>query len=119
MPRSAHTLHIVATSPTTPGIVQRLGQILLKARVLTQDVLLDALSQYKTNRGKRGETLVAMAAASREDVRRALALQSGLPFMAAEELPSAPPIIKNLSPKYLGQYVSCPIAPEGSRGAGA
>jgi hypothetical protein len=87
---------------------------LLKARVLTQDVLLDALHQSKTNREKLGETLVAMGAASPEDVLRALALQSGLPFMAAEELPSAPPIIKNLSPKYLRQYVSCPIALDGS-----
>ena len=55
-----------------------------------------------------------MGAASPEDVLRALALQSGLPFIAAEELPSAPPIIKNLSPKYLRQYVSCPIALDGA-----
>ena len=113
-PRSAHTLPIVATTPTPPGIAQRLGQILLKARILTQDVLHDALGQAKKNREKLGETLVAMGAASSEDVLRALALQSGLPFMAAEELPSAPPIIKNLSPKYLRQYVSCPIALDGS-----
>jgi len=95
-------------------MVQRLGQILVKARVLTQDVLRDALARSKQNREKLGETLVSMGAASPEEVLRALAVQNGLPYIAAEELPTAPPIIRNLSPKYLRQYVSCPIALDGN-----
>jgi len=95
-------------------MVQRLGQILLKARVLSQDVLRDALLRAKERREKLGETLVAMGAASPEEVLRALAEQNALPFVAAEELPSAPPVIKNLSPKYLRQYVACPVAVDGS-----
>src|SRR5215813_2327632 len=95
-------------------MVQRLGQILLKARVLTQDVLGDALLRAKQNRVKLGETLISMGAASPEEVLRALAEQNGLPFVTAEELPSAPPVVKNLSPKYLRQYVSCPIAVDGA-----
>ena len=95
-------------------MVQRLGQILLKARVLTQDVLGDALLRAKQDRVKLGETLISMGAASPEEVLRALAEQNGLPFVTAEELPSAPPVVKNLSPKYLRQYVSCPIAVDGA-----
>jgi general secretion pathway protein E len=95
-------------------MVQRLGQILLKARVLTQDVLRDALLRARQNREKLGETLIAMGAASPEEVLRALAVQNGLSFLPAEELPTAPPVIKSLSPKYLRQYVSCPIALDGS-----
>jgi len=95
-------------------MVQRLGQILLKARVLTQDVLGDALLRAKQNRVKLGETLISMGAVTPEEVLRALAEQNGLPFVAAEELPSAPPVVKNLSPKYLRQYVSCPIAVDGA-----
>jgi general secretion pathway protein E len=95
-------------------MVQRLGQILLKARVLSQDVLRDALLRAKERREKLGETLVAMGAASPEEVLRALAEQSALPFVTAEELPSAPPVIKNLSPKYLRQYVACPVAVDGT-----
>jgi general secretion pathway protein E len=95
-------------------MVQRLGQILLNTRVLTQDVLRDALRSAKEKRVKLGETLVAMGAASPEEVLRALAVQNGLPFVTAEELPSAPPIVKNLSPKYLRQYVACPIALDGT-----
>ncbi|HTY78058.1 MAG TPA: type II secretion system ATPase GspE [Candidatus Bathyarchaeia archaeon] len=86
----------------------------MRARVLTQDVLRDALARARQNREKLGETLVSMGAASPEEVLRALAEQNGLPYLQAEELPTAPPIIKNLSPKYLRQYVSCPIALDGS-----
>src|SRR5499433_397112 len=113
-PHSAHTLPIVASSPSAASMVQRLGQILLKARVLTQDVLRDALLRSKQNREKLGETLISMGAVTPEEVLRALAEQNGLPFVAAEELPSAPPVVKNLSPKYLRQYVSCPIAVDGA-----
>src|SRR5499433_2431366 len=112
--QSAHTLFIVTTTPSAPSMVQRLGQILLKARVLTQDVLGDALLRAKQDRVKLGETLISMGAASPEEVLRALAEQNGLPFVTAEELPSAPPVVKNLSPKYLRQYVSCPIAVDGA-----
>ena len=93
---------------------QRLGQILLEARVLTREILENGLARAKQNREKLGEALVAMGAASEEDVLRGVAVQHGLPFMAAEELPSTPPIMKNLSPKYLRQYAACPVALEGT-----
>jgi general secretion pathway protein E len=38
----------------------------------------------------------------------------GLPFLAAEHLPPTLPLIKNISPKYLRQYVACPVAVEGT-----
>ncbi len=37
-----------------------------------------------------------------------------LPFLSAEELPSAPPVLKELPPPYLRQQLACPIAVEGS-----
>ena len=55
-----------------------------------------------------------MGAATATDVLRAVAEQQGLPFLAGEELPSTPPALKDLSPKYLREYVACPIAIEGS-----
>ena len=111
---AAHNRSIVASGPSTATVVQRLGQILLKARVLTQDVLQDALARARQNREKLGETLMAMGMASQEEVLKALAVQQGLAFMAAEDLPTTPPIIKHLSPKYLRQYVACPIATDGT-----
>ena len=61
-------------------------------------------------RERVGDALVELGAVSEEDVLRALAAQRGLPFLSAEELPFTPPVLKNLSPKYLRQYAACPIA---------
>ena len=60
------------------------------------------------------EALVALGAATSEEILRALAAQHGLPFRSREELPLMPPIVKLLSPKYLRQYVACPIAVDGA-----
>src|SRR5262245_36632176 len=91
-----------------------LGEALLDAGVITPETL--ALAEARA--GEAGEqvsdALVELGAVSEEDVLRALADQRGLRFIAAEELPFTPPVLKNLSPKYLRQYAACPIALEGS-----
>ena len=91
-----------------------LGQILVGRRIISPDILQDALMRAKRDRQRLGETLVVMGAASEEEVLRAVANQHGLPYLAAEELPSAPPLVKDLSPKYLRQYTACPVAIDGS-----
>ncbi|MCI0548105.1 MAG: type II secretion system ATPase GspE [Candidatus Rokubacteria bacterium] len=93
---------------------RRLGQILLDAGTITPETLAAALARQKQSRERLGEALVAIGGATRHDVLAALALQYGLPFVFAEELPSALPVLKNLSPKYLRQYAVCPVALEGS-----
>ena len=92
----------------------RVGQILVQARVITVDILEVALARAARERLRVGEALVAMGAATPEDVLKALATQQGLPWLDAEELPSTPPALKELSPKYLRQYLACPIAVEGA-----
>ena len=93
---------------------QPLEQILLAAHVITPEILQDARARVVQNRERLGDALVAMGAAAQDDVLRALAAQQGLPFLRADELPSSPPIIQSLSPKYLRQYTVCPIAVDGS-----
>ena len=92
----------------------RLGEILVQARVVTDELLQEALARAGEERQRLGEALVAMGAASADDVLRAVAAQQELPYLSAEELPSTPPALKELSPKYLRQYVACPIAVEGT-----
>ena len=92
----------------------RLGQILVEARVITEDILEAALARAARERRRVGEALVAMGAATAEDVLKALATQQELPWLDAEALPSTPPALKELSPKYLRQYLACPIAVEGA-----
>ena len=97
-------------SPPPP----RLGEILVQARVVTDELLQEALARAGEERQRLGEALVAMGAASADDVLKAVAAQQELPYLSAEELPSTPPALKELSPKYLRQYVACPIAVEGT-----
>jgi general secretion pathway protein E len=92
----------------------RLGQILARSRVITDETLADALRRAAHGHQRLGEALLAMGAATVEEVLRALAVQQRLAFLTADELPSSPPVLKELSPKYLRQYLACPIAVEGA-----
>ena len=80
----------------------------------SEDVLKEALVRASQERVRLGEALVTMGAATPADILRALAQQQQLSFLTANELPSTPPMLKGLSPKYLRQYLACPIAVEGS-----
>ena len=91
-----------------------LGRILLDQGVVNAETLEEALGRAKATSTRIGNILIDMGAASPDDVARAVAVQEGVPFLSAEELPSTPPTLKNLSPKYLRQYVACPVAVEGS-----
>jgi general secretion pathway protein E len=111
-PRAAD--HNPATLDNPSPQPPRLGQILVRARVITDDVLEEALTRATRDRQRLGEVLVALGAATVEDVLKAVAAQEALPYLSAEELPSTPPVLKELSPRYLRQAVACPIAVEGS-----
>ncbi|MGH7320088.1 MAG: type II secretion system ATPase GspE [Candidatus Rokuibacteriota bacterium] len=93
---------------------RRVGDLLVQACIITPDVLEEALARATRDRQRVGEALVAMGAASAEEVLKAVAAQQELPWLEAEELPSTLPALKELSPHYLRQYVACPIAVEGT-----
>jgi general secretion pathway protein E len=90
-----------------------LGEIVLDEGVVTASAVDAALTRIATTGERLGEALIAMGAATAEDVARALARQTALPFLTRDELPSPLPILKNLSPKYLRQYMVCPISVDG------
>ena len=81
--------------------------------VVTADVVEAALDRLATTGEKIGEALVAMGAATADDVARALARQRKLVFLSRDELPSPLPVVPNVSAKYLRQYVVCPVSVEG------
>jgi type II secretory ATPase GspE/PulE/Tfp pilus assembly ATPase PilB-like protein len=93
---------------------RRLGQILVEGGTISAESLDAALERCRKTGERTGEALIAMSACNRHDVLAALALQQGLTFMFGEEMPSALPVLRNLSPKYLRQYTVCPVALEGS-----
>jgi general secretion pathway protein E len=87
-----------------------LGEILVEEGVTSPDVIRTALTRCQTSGERLGEALIAMGAVPRDDMLRALAKQQGLPYVPREELPAPLPILKNISPKYLRQYVVCPVS---------
>jgi len=90
-----------------------LGEILVADGVTTPEMITAALNRMQTTGERLGEALVALSAVTKDDVLKALAVQNNLPYLFRGELPSPLPVVKNLSPKYLRQYVVCPIAVEG------
>ena len=75
----------IVAPPPSAARVQRLGQILMEAHGLTQGILQDGLARAKQLRERVADALVAMGAASQDDVLKALAVRHGLPFLAAKE----------------------------------
>ena len=95
------------------GTPRLLGEILVQEGLTTPDVVERALTRAQANGELIGEALVALGAVTAEDVLRAVAQQHGLPYLGPDELPSALPVLKNLSPKYLRQNTVCPVSVEG------
>src|SRR5712691_13417015 len=91
-----------------------LGEILVADGVTTPEMITLALNRMQTTGERVGEALVALGAVTKDDVLKALAVQNNLPYLFRGELPSPLPVIKNLSPKYLRQYVVCPVTVDGS-----
>jgi len=98
----------------TTTATRLLGEILVAEGVTTPEMIAMALSRTRNTGERIGEALVALGAASREDVLGAVALQHNLPYLSRDELPSPLPVIKNLSAKYLRQYVVCPVSVDGT-----
>ena len=57
----------------------RLGELLTKASLITQDQLKDALKMQKETGGKLGETLIKLGFVSEEDITECLSQQFGVP----------------------------------------
>jgi general secretion pathway protein E len=91
-----------------------LGEILLDDGLTTSDVIALALGRCQTTGERLGEALVALGGVTADDILRAVAKQQQLAYMSRDELPAPLPILKNVSPKYLRQYVVCPVSVDGS-----
>ncbi len=71
----------MSSPPTPAGSRPRLGEILVKAGVLTPEKLEDALKYQQETGLKIGQCLIRLGHVRDEDVARAIARQSGLPFV--------------------------------------
>ncbi len=90
-----------------------LGEILVAEGLTSPDAVERALARQRTTGELIGQALVALGVVTQDEVLRALATQQDLPFLPRDEMPSALPVLKNLSAKYLRTYAVCPVSVEG------
>jgi general secretion pathway protein E len=90
-----------------------LGEILVAEGLTSPDAVERALARQRTSGELIGQALVALGVVTQDEVLRALAAQQDLPYLSRDEMPSALPVLKNLSAKYLRTYAVCPVSIEG------
>ena len=90
-----------------------LGEILVAEGLTSPDAVERALARQRNTGELIGQALVALGVVTQEEVLRALATQQDLPYLSRDEMPSALPVLKNLSAKYLRTYAVCPVSVEG------
>jgi general secretion pathway protein E len=92
-----------------------LGEILVAEGLTSPDAVERALARQRTTGELIGQALVALGVVTQDEVLRALATQQDLPYLSRDEMPSALPVLKNLSAKYLRTYAVCPVSVEGGQ----
>ena len=90
-----------------------LGEILVAEGLTSPDAVERALARQRSTGELIGQALVALGVVTQDEVLRAVAAQQDLPYLSRDEIPSALPVLKNLSAKYLRTYAVCPVSVEG------
>jgi general secretion pathway protein E len=92
------------------GEPEALARLLLAGRVITAEALARAAERGSRTGEGLVESLIHRRLISVEELLQAIALDHDLPYLFAEEFPTAPPVIAQLSPRYLRQSLACPVA---------
>ena len=89
---------------------KRLGEILRDEGVISEQQLQAALEKQKTEKGVRiGEVLVAMGAATAEDVAQAIWQQRQIPYVDLDNYALDPKVIELVPEKMARAYLALPI----------
>ena len=89
---------------------KRLGEILRDEGVISEQQLQAALEKQKTEKGLRiGEVLVAMGAATAEDVAQAIWRQRQIPYVDLDNYALDPKVIELVPEKLARAYLALPI----------
>jgi len=83
------------------GSESRIGNLLLKANLVTEGQLKEALEEQKRTGEKLGQILVERGVISPMDLARALEAQSGIPSITLEDLSFDPEVVNLLSENFI------------------
>jgi type IV pilus assembly protein PilB len=92
----------------------RLGELLTKASLITQDQLKEALKLQKETGGKLGETLIKLAFVSEEDITECLSQQFGVPSISLVHFEIDSSVIKLIPADVARKYNILPVNKTGA-----
>src|SRR5215470_1541254 len=92
----------------------RIGELLLKEKLITPDQLQQALAQQKANGGKLGFNLVKMGFVKDEQITALLSKQYGVPSINLAQFKIDPTIVKLVPTETARKYQIIPLSRSGS-----
>jgi type IV pilus assembly protein PilB len=92
----------------------RLGELLTKASLISQDQLKEALRVQKDTGGKLGETLIKLGFVSEEDITECLSQQFGVPSINLQHFEIDAGVIKLISADVARKYNILPVNKTGA-----
>jgi type IV pilus assembly protein PilB len=92
----------------------RLGELLTKATLISQDQLKEALRVQKETAGKLGETLIKLGYVSEEDITECLSQQFGVPSINLQHFEIDASVIKLISGDVARKYNILPVNKTGA-----
>jgi type IV pilus assembly protein PilB len=95
-------------------MVARLGEILLKANLITESQLDQALAQQKIEGGRIGSILTKLGFVREEDVAQCLGQKYGIPYTALEPQEIDPAVTRLIPPGIAQKHLVIPISKVGT-----
>src|SRR4030095_2685972 len=92
----------------------RVGELLLKEKLISPEQLQQALSQQKSNGGKLGYNLVKMGFVKDEQITSLLSKQYGVPAISLAQFKIDPTIVKLVPTETARKYQMIPLSRSGS-----
>ena len=96
------------------GMAERIGDLLLKAGLISDQQLGEALQLQKTNGGKLGYNLVKLGHVKEEDITSLLSEQYGVPAIHLEHFEIDESILKHIPSDVAQKYLLIPIERTGA-----
>jgi len=92
----------------------KLGEMLIKAGLLTPQKLQEALEYQKTNGGKLGFNLVKLSFVKEEDITRVLSQQYGVPAINLAKIEIDESVVKLIPSEVAQKYLIMPVSRTGA-----
>jgi type IV pilus assembly protein PilB len=92
----------------------RLGELLVKANLLTQEQLREALERQKETGAKLGETIINLGLVSEEDITECLSQQFGVPSISLQHFEIDDNVIKLVPSEVARKYNIIPVNKTGA-----